>query len=294
MFNIHCDGEMTAHFFQPLLFEMLRSFTMLAKHLNLSRAVSEINSTRQTVRRHIDQLEELKGGPLFYLKDRQYQLTDLGRSVLPEAQDLVARAEGWATGKSSLVNGLQRLEHLQDDGWFLYQQQHPLGKLFQSKHPMLRNVLQAWAASGGELEHESMNAVRADVMVFRRINDEWLCVEIGENSSFMSWFGRATAQSSIGRSMDLFPGGDGFGHLLRLAYLEVETTGGVRLDHTLTRVARVEGGDPVTLSFQRLLAAARFPDGSFAMISAVVRSYDVELQGVDDTTRMGMPEELLM
>ena len=45
---------------QPLLFEMIRSFTTLAQTLNLSHAVAELNSTRQTVRRHISQLEALR------------------------------------------------------------------------------------------------------------------------------------------------------------------------------------------------------------------------------------------
>ena len=60
------DGG-TAHIeedlrFYPLLFEILRSFTMLAATLNLSHAVKELGSTRQTVRRHISQLEDIKGG----------------------------------------------------------------------------------------------------------------------------------------------------------------------------------------------------------------------------------------
>jgi len=36
-----------------ILFELLRSFTTLARTLNLSHAVKELRSTRQTVRRHI-------------------------------------------------------------------------------------------------------------------------------------------------------------------------------------------------------------------------------------------------
>ena len=64
---------------QPLLFEMIRSFTTLAKTLNLSHAVSELNSTRQTVRRHIAQLEAVKGETLFTLESRQYHLTEAGR-----------------------------------------------------------------------------------------------------------------------------------------------------------------------------------------------------------------------
>ena len=46
-----------------ILFELLRSFTTLARTLNLSHAVKELRSTRQTVRRHIAQLEEMRGTP---------------------------------------------------------------------------------------------------------------------------------------------------------------------------------------------------------------------------------------
>lgn len=285
---------MNAHLQMPLLFEMLRSFVILAQHLNLSRAVGELNSTRQTVRRHISQLEEVKGGALFELKDRTYKLTPLGEKILPEAQDLVARAEGWVLGQASLVNGLQRLHYEQEDGWFLFQQQHPMGKVFRSENPLLRRVLQAWAASGGELEHEAMAPVRADIMVFRRTGDDWLCVEIGERSSFMTWYGRATAQSSIGRPMEMFPGTGSFRYLIQLAYLDVEASEGVRLDHTATRTSHSERDGLVEVSFQRLLCASRFPDGSFAMISAVLRTHDVELEGVGDDVLRAMPKEFIM
>jgi len=69
----------------PLLFEMIRSFSTLAKRLNLSHAVEELGSTRQTVRRHIDNLEEIKGVVLFRVVDRRYELTEAGTHALPEA-----------------------------------------------------------------------------------------------------------------------------------------------------------------------------------------------------------------
>ena len=75
-----------------LLHEMIRSFTTLARTLNLSHAVKELGSTRQTVRRHIAQLEEAKGVVLFTIEDRQYYLTEEGARALPEAQDILARS----------------------------------------------------------------------------------------------------------------------------------------------------------------------------------------------------------
>lgn len=278
----------------PLLFEILRSFTTLAATLNLSHAMRDLNSTRQTVRRHISQLEDIKGGALFEVNERQYALTDLGRRVLPEAQDLLARAEGWVNGSSRMINGLQYLRHATNDGFSIFQQQQPIGRIFTSDSDQLKRVMLAWVESGGALEHEAMAEVRSSLMVFRRAEESWLCVELGDDSSYVSWFGWAAARSSIGRALGAMPGGEGFGRLVNLAYIDVETNQSVRLDHTFTQVPREPGGDPVPICFERLLLSARFPDGSHAMLSAVRRTYDVEIRGVSDDMLRQMPEELLM
>ena len=77
------------------MFEMLRSFTTLAETLNLSHAVVLLGSTRQTVRRHIQQLEEMRGEALFEVHDRQYVLTDAGdrsvREATQTASDLLSQ-----------------------------------------------------------------------------------------------------------------------------------------------------------------------------------------------------------
>ena len=57
----------------------------------------------------VAQLEELKGGALFLVSERQYALTELGRSILPETLDLLARANGWLSGQSEMIDGLQYL-----------------------------------------------------------------------------------------------------------------------------------------------------------------------------------------
>ena len=69
-----------------LLFEMIRSFVTLAATLNLSHAVKDLGSTRQTVRRHISTLEDAMGVPLFYVDDRRYYLTVAGENALPDAK----------------------------------------------------------------------------------------------------------------------------------------------------------------------------------------------------------------
>ncbi|MGJ8625998.1 MAG: LysR family transcriptional regulator [Sulfitobacter sp.] len=278
----------------PLLFEMLRSFTTLAATLNLSHAVRELRSTRQTVRRHVTQLEELKGGPLFEVLDRQYTLTELGQKVLPEALDLLARAEGWLSGQSMMVNGMQYLRREDPDGWYSFQQQQPIGKLFDSSSPLLPEVLKAWAAAGGHIEHKALVDVRPFCTIFRRVGSEWLFTEVGEESSFVSWFGWTVARSSIGRPLGEMPGGGNFGVLSNVAYEEVETNHSARLDHIFTVLPKGTEAEMLPICFERLLLGARFPDGSFAMISAVRRTYDVDIKDVSTEMLHRMTEDMVM
>lgn len=278
----------------PLLFEMLRSFTTLADKLNLSHAVKELGSTRQTVRRHIAQLEELKGGLLFDVSERQYKLTELGRQILPEAQDLISQAEGWVTGRSQQFNGLQYLRQTLDTGWSYFQQQHPLSKVFTSSGTLVPDCLKAWAESGGEIEHEAMKAVRPMCMIFRRSDENWVFTEVGEESSFISWFGWATARSTVGRPLGQMPGGANFGRLVNAAYVELEQLHSARLDHCFTMIHNEEYGESIPVAYERLLLGSRFADGSFAMVTTVRRTYDVEIEGVTDEMLRQMPEKFLM
>ncbi len=278
----------------PLLFEILRSFSTLASTLNLSHAVRELGSTRQTVRRHIAQLEEIKGGELFVVTERQYELTDLGHKVLPEALDLLARAEAWVRGATKMIGGMQYLYQATDSGWFFYQQQHPIGKLRESTGTMLQDTLKAWAYSGGDVEHDEMLAVRPKCQIFRRSEGRWLFTEVGDESSFVTWYGRSRALSTIGRTMGEMPGGAKFGLLVGEAYREVEANESIRLDHVYSVFKAPDSDDLVPVCFERLLLGSRFADGSFAMLSAVRRTYDVEIEGVTDEMLRLMPEDKLM
>ncbi len=106
-----------------LLFEMMRSFVTLAHTLNLSHAVAELVSTRQTVRRHIQQLEEAMGAPLFTIENRRYSLTKVGLEALPEARDILDRGKLWLDGKTRHADGMLRLSHEEPNGWSFHQQQ---------------------------------------------------------------------------------------------------------------------------------------------------------------------------
>lgn len=277
-----------------LLFEMLRSFVVLSETLNLSHAVQRLGSTRQTVRRHIASLEEIKGGVLFDVRDRRYALSTLGEEILPEAHHLVANAAAWFNGNAGRIDGLQYINQVNPDGWYFFQQQHPIGRAFSSSGGSLQAVLRGWADAGGQLEHDALRAVRPFCNIFRRFEGNLIFAEVGDDSSFVSWFGEATAQSTVGRALGQMPGGTDFGRLVDIGYEEVEASQSIRLDHVHTLLPYGESGNLLPITYEKLMLGARFPDQSLAIVSAVRRTYDVEIKGVNQAMLQRMPEKLVM
>ncbi|MEP1354710.1 MAG: LysR family transcriptional regulator [Tateyamaria sp.] len=288
------SSENLATLNQPLLFEMIRSYTTLAETLNLSHAVAELNSTRQTVRRHIAQLEAAKGEALFTLENRQYHLTEAGRKALPEALDLLARGRSWLMGQISHRNGLENVFAELPEGRSLWMQQRPMSDLWSLERPLLKAAFRAWALSDGELESDLMRDVRPYFMVYRDSPNGWICIEIGDESSYVTWSGWAAARSSLGRNMHVLPGGDDFVHLMISPFEDAALHKNTRLDHIYTQMPREPDGPYFPIFYQRLLLPGQFPDGTFALISVVDRHHDVEIIGLDEDTKPRMPDEVVM
>lgn len=281
---------------QSILFELLRSFTTLARTLNLTHAVQELNSTRQTVRRHIAQLEELRGEKLFDLVDRHYVLTESGARALPEAYELLGRSMAWLTGSISHVGGLINIEYTDDPEFDYYLQQHPISTIWSGKSDMVREALICWANAKGQIEDPAMQPIRDYLIVYRLDDDgsSWNCAEIGDKSSYSSWFGWAAARSSIGRSMERMPGGNVFATLNSLPFQDVAKTHGLRIDHIHTQIVRPTELERIPISYQRLMMGCSFPDGSFALASVVDRTYELKIDALTEDRIKSMPPELVM
>ncbi|PIE12805.1 MAG: LysR family transcriptional regulator [Rhodobacterales bacterium] len=282
---------------RAIFYEMLRSYTSLAKTLNLSQTVRDLNSTRQTVRRHIHQLEKQKGVALFQLKDRQYQLTEAGKASLQEARDLLARGEAWLHNKSSHIRGLSHFScEIGEDGSDIcyHLQQHPLGRLWQDGSAFLQTGFQLWAQARGEIESPALAGVRPYMMVFRQLGDDWICADVGEKSSFSTWFGWEKQRSSVGRGLSDLPSFRDTAQFLVQPFREVMISQSARFDHVFTLAEIKDHTDLVAISYQRLLLGCRFPDGSFALASLVDRTHDIDIKGLDPERAKLMPDEYVM
>lgn len=279
-----------------ILYEMMRSFASLARTLNLSRTVRELNSTRQTVRRHISILEDEMGVKLFTVRDRMYHLTEAGHAALREAEDLISRADAWVKHKSGHDDGLYYLAHSEGPESPYFLQQHPLSRLWDSDRDLLRHGFQCWTRARGEIEHPEFEKIRPYIILFRKLATDWVCVEVGPESSYSTWYGWRWQRSSVGRPVDSLPAGSGFANLLAQPFNEVHDTHGFRLDHIHTQMRSDEGDEHplVPISYQRLLLGCRFPDGSFALAALIDRTHDIEIRGLSREAARSMPEELVM
>ncbi len=282
---------------QTIFYALLRSYISLAKTLNLSKTVRDLKSTRQTVRRHISLLEQQKGVALFFLKDRQYELTEAGKNSLQEAENLLARADAWINNQSDHINGLAHLAvkpKKPDAGFHYYLQQHPLGRLWQDGSALMQAGFQLWAQAKGEIENPVFAKIRPYLMVFRPHGDDWICADIGEKSSFATWYGWEKQRSSIGRELSDLPGGIDIAKLLTHPFRDVMAHQCLRLDHIFTLGKANDNSDPVPLSYQRLLLGCRFPDGGLALACLEERTRNIQIAGLDHELAQSMPKEFVM
>jgi len=265
-----------------LLYEMMRSFVGLAEVLNLSQAVEELGSTRQTVRRHIAQLEEAMGVKLFDVQQRRYALTEAGQHALQPAKVLLGQGAVWFRGQFQHVGGMLRFSYEDKSGWIYHQQEQRVSVAWTCESKLLRSAIQAWAASCGELENVHMEKIRPYIVGYRDNPQGWICTEVGEQSYYTAWSGWANARSSVGRTLTQFPGGEAVASLVDAPFQAISQNEGVRMDQVVTRL-RFGGKDgPVeTVAFDRLMMSMSLPDGSPVIVSVVDRSCQIRISGLD-------------
>lgn len=275
---------------------MMRAFVCMSRNLNLSKTCEELGATRQTVRRHINDLEKIKGEQLFKVEDRQYMLTPAGKASLDGAKSILLSLDTWA-GQSSLTKnvsgGLESSKYVDADGRAFHSQQHAVSKIALNGLPLVKRALVAWGSSEARLEHEAMEVIRPYSVIYRKGPAGWVFVDIGTESAYAKWFGWAWSKSAIGKLMNEDNVGDEFNEFISGAYSRIYEEGGVRLDHVYAYLPK-DGGELLPVTFQRLLLGCVFPDGTPGLSVLAVITPDVEIDALEEDDWPEIPENLIM
>ncbi len=276
-----------------IMHEMLRSFVTLAKFLNLTHAVNHLGSTRQTVRRHIEMLQSLRGETLLSFVDRQYVLTREGAVALVEAEQILLLDEAWMRQEVRVVNGLTAVLYDPESDVPYFSQQHSIDTVWKSGTPLIQQGLLCWVEARAHLEAPEFDAVRDYLLAYRCHNNEWLCVSIGEKSSYATWLGWSWAKSAIGKPLSDDPMASDADQYVSQSYDTILRSGGLRIDHVYTKIARTHGGTPEPITYQRLILRCMFPNGEYALVTLVDRTRDIEIVGVNIDELPAMDASLL-
>ena len=275
---------------------MLRAFVCMSQTLNLSKACVELGATRQTVRRHITDLEAILGGQLFVVEDRQYRLTPLGHDSLGGAKSLLVQLDSWAGHsvlKRQVTGGLEASRFTDADGRAYFSQQHPVSSIAFDGLPLIRNALVAWANAGTCIETNAMEAIRPYTVLYRKGPAGWVFVDIGAESAYARFFGWTWARSAIGKLLNEDNAGDEYNEFIAGAYSRIYDEGGVRLDHIFAHLPR-EDGEHLPISFQRLLLGSTFPDGTPGLTVLAVITRRIEIDALNEEDWPGFPDHLVM
>ncbi|MFZ5965490.1 LysR family transcriptional regulator [Thalassococcus sp. BH17M4-6] len=276
---------------------MLRAFVTLSKNLNLTETSDLLGATRQTVRRHISDLERIKGRKLFALERQGYVLTPYGKDAIADAESFLRQLELWS-GRSAMtrrsLNWLESAHYLDANGREFFSQQHPIVRIASDGLPIMRCALAAWGQALTQIEDPAMSDVRPFLVIYRKSPKGWICVEVGERSAYALWFGWAWSKSAIGRLSEDDNAGNNFNDFIAGAYARIYGEGGVRLDHLHAHLPREDTEEPVPISFQRLLMGCVFPDGTAGLAVLVLMTNKVDISALREGTFPPVPEEFVM
>jgi DNA-binding transcriptional LysR family regulator len=144
----------------PLNWELCRSFLVVLREGNLSRAARALQLTQPTLGRHIDEMEKALGVLLFTRSPQGLTPTDEAFQLKPHAQAMAAAAEALvraASGGSQETRGTVRITVPELVGTELMP---PILTSFRAKHPAITIELSLTNATENLLRREADVAVR--------------------------------------------------------------------------------------------------------------------------------------
>jgi len=265
----------------------------LARRLNLSHASQELGFTRQTIKRHISELEVKIGEPLFELDNRKYVLTEAGKVALPGAKQILLKANSWFDGMTDRTV-IKHLEKLDTGSSLNFIQKHPIAHLNHSGPAFLQKAFLKWVEASGRIEHPSLVEMQPHAANFRKQGTFWICIHIGEKSSMATWLGAADAASAAGELFEESPMTGTYAIEVTEAYDYAYYTGDIVYDHISAILPHVTDGPPSVVNYQRLVVPCLFPNNEWLITSFVFRTNDIEIDNVPENEIPKMDEKWAM
>jgi len=262
-------------------------FTEVAEAGSVSRAIERLGIERPTIRAKLKKFSASVnfGKPLVESGKLTSDGVELYKQIRPEMETI----------KASLLNIQARSNPSVKTGQFVYIcQRHNVNVIEAGEGtPVICRAWRAWRYSGNYLENTAMTALRPWRLVYRKTDDGWILIEVGEKSSYATWLGEKWSKSTIGRLSREDPTGLLYDKAVTSAYEDVYQWGVPRFDHTQACIPRHGDVDFQWVSYQRLILPVKLADGDDVIAVIVVRTNQISIPTLPEYERHLMSTELL-
>ena len=265
----------------PQFVEIIRSALAFAECGNFSSAAVKLGISRPTLRRHLNQLNDLCGASLMKRLDHTtYTLTETGEQVLTDAAAWLQQGAAILDQSDQTLTGLFHA-HIDEPAEQLHLQQHSLDRVWEEGSEDLANAASAWMLARGDIDHEALLNIRKVAITIRLSDGEWRIVEIGEDTALAAWLGPAASRSSIGKTLRLTPLSSKADRFLVHPFHQAHLQGTPWYDHVSIRLAKPGELQRDDVQYRRLVLPCRFADDSRAVMSVSVMTGDLNIPGFD-------------
>ncbi len=299
---MHQDGQMSSLLtdltgcFQDALTlpsatcDAMKSFFVLANTGSLSDTVRILGITRQTVRRHINLLETIRGTMLFTAGNGGYQLSESGKAEYRVVSKIINQTSRWTTGLAAISPVLELCNGRGPDGGYYLSQQHPVSSLILNGPVAMKRIYKAWVDGGGQVEAPAFKRVRSELLIYRENAGNWTCMHAGEKAALAIWLGPVWGKSLIGVQLTHDPVACWADEFVLQAYQQAIDSGECRYDHLAITLGRGPDGEPEGVCYQRLVMPCRLPDASEAVAVFCILTNNIDIGLLPGQAHHRMPE----
>lgn len=251
-----------------ILFGYIRSFVGLAAVKDVSVVADQFSTTRQTIGRHVHELENMIGCELFASIGARSELTDSGRLWTSRASEILDLAAPFMVGAS--VEGPRYrstqvpLRVLLDEG--------------SKSSPRLREFVNAWMRCDKRLASPDLARFCSELIVYERRNGAWYAKQIGENTALSDRYGIEDTTVGAGMRVTEIMSGADLHDEVSFLLDAVYTRGGVHFSEVSCRLVNPITGLREPMLYERALVELTDDLGK-PVIASLIQVFDLPQGG---------------